>query len=190
MKPHFVLLAALAAASLLAFAQPTGKLGEPWMLAGQNPDHYEIGVDSEGYTRGSHAKYLRAKNEKEEGWATLMQQFSAKEYQGKRVRFTAAIKTRDIGAWAGLWLRVDRPGPQVAAFYNSGDKPIKGTTDWQTRSVVLDVAQDASTVSFGVIGAGKGAVLIDDLKLEAVGKDVPVDSAQPRVPSLASRPSL
>ena len=86
------------------------------------------------------------------------------------------VRTRDIGKWAGLWMRVDRPGPEVSAFYNSQDKPIKGTTGWQERSVVLDVASDASIISFGVIGAGKGTVLIDDLKIEVVGRDVPTSS--------------
>lgn len=190
MKPQFVLLAALGAASLLAFAQPTAKLGEPWIVSGPVPDHYEIGVDSEGYTRGSNAKYLRAKSESEEGWASLMQQFSANDYRGKRVRFHAMVRTRDIGKWAGLWMRVDRPGPEVSAFYNSQDKPIKGTTGWQERSVVLDVAPDASVISFGVIGAGKGTVLIDDLKIEVVGRDVPTSSMPSGQHALASKPNL
>ncbi len=84
-------------------------------------------------------------------------------------------------------MRIDRPGDSGAAFYNSQDKPITGTTGWQLRSVTLDVPDDASLLGFGVIGAGKGTVWIDDLKMEVVRKTVPVDRLQPQ---LATRPSL
>jgi len=189
MKPYIVFFAALSATALMAFAQPTRKLGEPWSLTGANRDRYEIGVDAEGYARGSHAKYLRAKDDKEQGWASLVQAFSAADYRGKRVRFSAAVRTRDIGKWAGLWMRVDNGGGKVTAFYNSQDKPIKGTTEWQKRSVVLDVAPDSDVILFGAIGAGKGAVLIDDLKFEVVSKDVPL-SEMPKMSHLAEKPSL
>ena len=74
------------------------------------------------------------------------------------------------------------------AFYNSMDKPIKGTSDWQTRSVVLDVPADASAVSFGVIHAGKGQVWIDALSLEPVAPEVAVN-VMPK-PGLSKTPSL
>jgi hypothetical protein len=52
------------------------------------------------------------------------------------------VKTQDVSGWAGLWMRVDNRAGRAIAFYNSVDKPIKGSTDWQERSVVLDVPQD------------------------------------------------
>jgi hypothetical protein len=39
---------------------------------------------------------------------------------------------------------------------NSQDKPITGTTDWQQRSVTLDIPEDATVLNFGVIDAGRG----------------------------------
>jgi len=98
--------------------------------------------------------------------------------------------TRDVGSWAGLWMRVDLPGDREGAFYNSEDKPLKGTTGWMERSVVLDVAPDAAVVSFGVTGNGKGTVLIDDLKFEVVSQDVPVDVQPSYQPPMASKPAL
>jgi hypothetical protein len=67
------------------------------------------------------------------------------------------------------------PQEPPGAFYNSQDKPIAGSTDWQLRSVTLDIPEDAATLNFGVINSGRGQVWIDDLKLEVVGKEVPVD---------------
>lgn len=189
MKPHLVVMAAIAAASVIAIASPAKSLGEPWIKAGETPGQYEIGVDAEGYGRGGSAKFLRQVSGDGNGWSTLMQQISPVDYRGKRVRFSAQVRTRDISKWSGLWMRVDSPGKPGASFYNSQDKPISGTTGWQPRSVTLDVPEDASVLAFGVIGAGKGTVWIDDLKIEVVGKDAPVDSMGP-AQKLATKPSL
>jgi hypothetical protein len=85
------------------------------------------------------------------------------------------VKTQDVNGWAGLWMRVDNRAGRSVAFYNSYDKPIKGSTDWQERSVVLDVPQDAGGIAFGVINTGSGQVWIDRLGFEQVGQDVAVD---------------
>lgn len=189
MKPHLVVMAAIAAASVVAIASPAKSLGEPWIKAGETPQQYEIGIDADGYARGGNAKFLRQVSGDGDGWSTLMQQISPADYRGKRVRFSAQVRTRDISKWSGLWMRVDSPAKHGVSFYNSQDKPISGTTAWQLRSVTLDVPQDASVLAFGVIGAGKGTVWIDDLKLEVVGKEVPVDSLNTGK-QLPSKPSL
>jgi len=121
-------------------------------------------------------------------WGTLMQTFSAEMYRGKRVRLQARVKTRDISGWAGLWMRVDGPDG-ISAFYNSQDKPIKGSADWQLRSVVLNVAPDSGEIAFGIIHNGSGEVWMDDLKFEVVDKSVPVNSTTlgaklPKTPTL------
>jgi len=177
MKPHIVLLAALASVSLLAFAQPTGKLDSSWIIAGKDPKKYEIGSVQNGVHRGNMAKFLRAKPSADDGsWATLMQSFSARDYRGQRLRFQAQVRTEDISNWSGLWMRVDCESHRSCSFYNSQDKPIKGTTGWQLRSVTLDVPADATEISFGVLGEGRGTVWIDELKMDPVGKDAKVDS--------------
>jgi hypothetical protein len=191
MKPHIVLLASLAAASIVALAQPHRELDGAWGKSSETPERYEIGVDDTGYGRSEGAKYIRHKTGRPAGqneWATLMQTISADDYRGRRVRFSAQVRTRDVSSWAGLWMRVDRPDGQ-RTLYNSQDRPIRGTTHWQRRSVVLDVAPDATDIGFGVIDEGTGQVWIDDLKLEVVGDDVPVD-VMVRKPMRRPVPSL
>ncbi|CAN7309126.1 transcriptional regulator [Pseudoduganella sp. LjRoot289] len=190
MKPHFVISAALAAVSVLALAQQPASLPEPWIVAGESPKMYEAGIDLDGSASGSKgAKYLRQAKGDGSSWGTLMQQFSAEAYRGKRVRFQADVMTHSVSKWAGLWMRVDSPAKYSSSFYNSQDKPMKGTMVWERRSVVLDVAEDATAVSLGVISAGTGETFIDKLSVEVVGKDVPVDvfparRALPQGPSL------
>jgi len=108
------------------------------------------------------------------------------------VRFSAQVRTENIGDYSGLWMRVDLENGEKSGFYNSQDKPIKGTADWQLRSVTLDVEKNAEFILFGVNGQGGGTVWIDDLKIEVVGNDVPVDKMPPREywRSLQANPDL
>lgn len=147
-----------------------------WILSGARAGSYEIGEDaSEGASKKA-PRFIRYTGGDASSFGTLMQQISAKNYAGKRVRFQALVKTRDVSNWAGLWMSALRvPQEPPSAFYNSQDKPIAGTTDWQLRSVTLDIPQDATILNFGVINSGRGQVWIDELSLEVVGKEVPVD---------------
>ncbi|MRV76185.1 transcriptional regulator [Duganella sp. FT92W] len=176
MKPHFVVLAALAASSLLALAQPNTNLPAPWITSGDAPGQYESGRDADGSLSGSPgAIYFRHARGSGDSWGSLMQQFSAEAYKGKRVRFEADVMTRDVSGWSGLWMRVDSSGGYGSAFYNSQDKPIKGTTGWQHRSVVLDVGEGGKAISIGLIGGGTGETWLRNVKFDVVGNDVPVD---------------
>lgn len=188
MKPHHIIATALAATSLwVVAAESVGKLPAPWFVTGQAPESYQAGVDNVETSSGKGAKFLRYAQGDDKRWGTLMQSISAQRYVGQRVRFQAKVKARDVSIWAGLWMRVDIPGG-TASFYNSQDRPIAGSANWQVRSVTLDVPLDATQISFGVINSGTGQVWIDELSLEVVGREVPVDVMPPR--KLPETPSL
>jgi hypothetical protein len=187
MKPRYALLAALATSCLVALAAAPEKLPPPWALVGGAPAKFAAGVDQSDDARG--AKFIRSTTDDKTAWGSLAQMISAQNYLGQRVRFRARIRTQDVSGWAGLWMRVDAPGKPSVAFYNSMDRPIKGSTDWHERSVVLDVPTDAAAIAFGVIDSGTGQVWIDALSFETVGQDVPVDHMPGRT-SLPVTPSL
>jgi hypothetical protein len=106
------------------------------------------------------------------------------------VRFRAHVRTENVSVWSGLWMRIDTADSARTTLYNSADRPIKGTTGWQERSVVLDVPADATAIVFGVIDSGIGQVWIDRLALEVVGTDVPVDTQSTGQQKLPVTPSL
>jgi len=111
-----------------------------------------------------------------------MQSVDASPYRGKRLRMTAFVKSLDVAAWAGLWMRVDGPGG-VLAFDNMSTRPIKGKTEWAQYSVVLDVPDTAKLVAFGVLVQGSGSVSIDDFAFETVGTDIPTTGRHlPEIP--------
>ncbi len=72
-------------------------------------------------------------------------------------------------------MRVDGPSAtngntRYLSFDNMQDRPIKGTTDWTERSVVLDVPQGSSSINFGILLSGGGQVWVDDFAFAAVGE--------------------
>lgn len=166
--------------TLLAFAAVCMFAAAPrgWILAGTNPTSYESGLDSQVSYSAHPTAFLKSTAPHIEGFGTLMQEFRADHYLGKRVSFSAFVKTQNAAGWAGLWMRIDKGATQLA-FDNMQNRPIKGTTDWQKYDVVLDVPQDATGIFFGVLLGGTGEVWISNVKFEAVGLDVPTTSLTP-----------
>lgn len=126
-----------------------------WFIAGNKPSAYESGVDAQVTYNGHPCAYLKSKLPQVDGFGTLMQDFRADHYLGKRVRFSAFVKTQGAQDWAGLWMRIDK-GNQQVAFDNMMDRPIKGTTDWKQYDVVLDVSPEATGIFFGMLLTGTG----------------------------------
>jgi hypothetical protein len=153
-----------------------------WSLAGSNPRNYETGLDQQQSYHSLPSAYLKAKPSATEGFGTLMQQFNAGKYAGKRVRLRASVMTEEVGDWAGLWMRVDQ-GATTVSFDNMEERPIKGTTTWQNYEVTLDVPQDATGIAFGILLTKSGSVWLNGVKLEVVGLGVPTTAkASKRLP--------
>jgi hypothetical protein len=187
MKPHYILAVAAAATTVLALAATPAPLPPSWTLLGQNPDKFTAGVDAS--PEGHGAKFMRNTTGDSTAWASLSQSIRAQRYVGQRVRFRARLRTQDLSNWAGLWMSINNKDGNTLAFYNSQNKPIKGNTGWQERSVVLDVPADAGVITFGAIGAGTGQVWMEPLAFETVGRDVAVDQMPPQ-PTLPTTPTL
>jgi hypothetical protein len=160
-----------------------------WVRAGSQPQDYEMGTDPSGGRSGGSAGFIKAKTADARGFGTLMQMFDAAESRGKRLRFSAYVKSAGVEKWTGLWMRVDGPpsspsrAPAMLAFDNMQSRPIKGTADWKEYQVVLDVPEEAQAIGFGILLEGSGQAWMDDLRLEPVGLDVPVTSPTRALPA-------
>jgi hypothetical protein len=171
---RFLVTFVMTAAALLLCSPPLSAAGVPrgWYLAGSKPADYAAGVDPQALRNGHPSAFLKAQKPDAEGFGTLMQDFRAQKYAGKRIRLSAFAKTEGVKGGAALWMRVDK-GSDAVAFDNMQDRPLKGTTDWQNYQVVLDVPADATGVFFGVLLSGSGSVWLNDVRLEVVGPDTP-----------------
>ncbi len=156
-------LIALTTASALAGSGTV----EGWFQAGTDIDGYTIGTEK---TDHGVVAFIKSKNPVKDEFGTLMQSFSADQYLGKRIRLSADIKHADIQEWAGMWMRVDARR-FAASFDNMQNRPLKGTADWKTHHIVLDVPKDSKLISIGILLSGEGNVYWDDIKIEIVSKD-------------------
>ena len=167
-------------ATAATLAAQTGDLPQGWFRAGDHPGDYEMRMDPGAGRTGKASATIKGKGPSPAGFGTLMQSIQAGEYRGKRVRLSGWVKAAGIAQWAGLWMRVDGPTPPGSnfpaslAFDNMQDRPVKGTSDWKRHEIVLDVAPEATFISFGILLSGVGQAWIDDLSLDPVGRDVPL----------------
>lgn len=168
-RPILVGLSLVALPALVNAALPEG-----WMLAGSDRGSYAADRDAT-VKHGASASALLASTKPSTGFGTMMQMFDASDYTGKRMRLSGWVKSETVAGWAGLWMRVDGNGSpsRTLAFDNMQSRGIKGTTDWTRYEVVLDVADDAKAVAFGILLDGEGKVWLSDVKFESVPLSVP-----------------
>ncbi len=156
----------------------TQKILKGWHLAGSHPKDYEYGVDEDERYQEKPSGYLHSKVTEAEGFGTIMQMFRAEKYRGKRLRFSAVVKSEDVVGWAGLWMRVDGTKDRSLSFDNMQGRPIQGTIDWRPYEIVLDVPQESSNIAFGMLLDGLGQVWLNDIQIVEVGNEIAVTSTE------------
>lgn len=109
------------------------------------------------------------------GAGTLNQAMKPDAFRGKRVRYSAWVKTDSISsaAGAGLWMRVDGADVgETLQFDNMFNRPIPALGDWTRHEVVLDVPEASSYLIWGLIVNGRGRAWIDDIRLDVVDQTI------------------
>jgi hypothetical protein len=178
------IVAVLFTAGLAIAMSPTAPPPSGWILTGSAPQLYSSGIDANAHHDGAAVAYLISNQAPGEQFGTMMQEFSAKDYAGQRLSFSAYVKSDRVGRWACIWMRVDGAAGKMLAFDNMRDRPIKGTSDWKRYSVVLDVPADSQDIALGLLMNGQGEVEISGITLSTVSRDVPTTggSTSPPLP--------
>ena len=145
-----------------------------WNLSGSHPFNYKMGIDRVTFHKGQASGFLKSvTKESKEEFATMMQQFKAENYLGKRMKLSGFLKSKDVDGFCGLWMRVDNALLDVLQFDNMGNRPVVNDTEWNHYYIVLDVPENSAIISFGVLLSGRGQVWIDELEFEEVSTDIP-----------------
>lgn len=145
-----------------------------WNLSGSHPFNYQMGIDRETFHKGQASGFLKSVTaESQEEFATMMQQFKAENYLGKRMKLSGFLKSKGVDGFCGLWMRVDNALQDVLQFDNMGNRPIVNDTEWNHYYIILDVPENSAIISFGVLLSGRGQVWIDELEFEEVSIDTP-----------------
>lgn len=163
-------------------------MADGWFIAGQDPQDYEVGLDTKIFHSGNQSGYIKHKVSEPRTFATLMQIFKAKNLTGKRIRMSAFVKAEAVADWAGLWMRVDGPQGQTYQFDNMSERPIVGTRDWQEYEIVLDVPNGSNIIAFGALLFGKGQIWADDFNFTEVEKTVATTDPERHETPLRDKP--
>ena len=92
------------------------------------------------------------------GYVAARFNFPLDGLRGKTARLFAQVKVENVSDSARLWLRVDKPGQMGWQSDDMEDRPLKGTSDWVTISVAVEVPEDASTIFGGIALEGSGTI--------------------------------
>lgn len=153
-----------------------------WFLSGSSPFNYEMGIDHEVVHQGKASGYLKSKTVLDSTeFATMMQSFKANQFVGKRIRLSCFIRTEGVDTYAGMWMRVDDAMEDVLQFDNMSNRPIKGNTNWNRYSIILDVPERSAIISFGIILSGQGTVWADQFTFEEVDENTPTTNLEVQV---------
>lgn len=145
-----------------------------WQMSGSHPFNYQMGIDREVFHKGKASGFLKSVTVEEQGeFATMMQQFKADKYLGKRLKLSGFIKTEAVEGFCGFWMRVDDHLHDVLQFDNMSDRPIKGDNGWNHYSIVLDVPENSAVIAFGILLSGRGKVWADEITFEEVDRKTP-----------------
>lgn len=146
-----------------------------WHLSGSHPFNYKMGIDREVFHKGKGSGFLHSVTVNSKGeFATMMQEFKAEKYLGKRMKLSGFLKAKAIDEFCGFWMRVDDALQDILQYDNMSDRPIVNDTEWNHYYIVLDVPKNSEVISFGVLLSGNGQVWIDELKFEEVDKNTPL----------------
>lgn len=92
------------------------------------------------------------------GYVAARFNFPLDGLRGKTARLFAQVKVENVSDSARLWLRVDKPSQMGWQSDDMEDRPLKGTSDWVTVVVTVDVPEDASSLFGGIALVGSGTI--------------------------------
>ena len=127
---------------------------------------YTFALDSADPHGG--ARSLRIDYIGPEPYGAVAQPFEVGAHAGKLARYTAWMRTRDVGGpGAGLTLLLLSKGAVVSQNFMD-DKLVTGTTGWTRYTLTLPIPQGAGRIEVGAMLQGKGSLWLDDAVLEIV----------------------
>lgn len=137
---------------------------------GEEKQHFRAMYDDKVFHSGKSSAFLQSTGYIEKDWNTLLQYCKPGEYAGKRIKFTAWVRTENLKHYAQVLLMAD------GVIKNPRSEKIQaqtftGNNDWRKVELVLDIPEEAAVFSYGILLEGKGKVWIDDITIEILSSD-------------------
>lgn len=155
-----------------------------WSLLDQEHDDFVIGLEAASRHSGKNCAFIKSLADDTSTEKTsnacghLIQRCGIPaEFRSNRVRMTAWVRSALLAESIGR-LELDVIGKWGwyckwnGTYDNMSDRPIRGATDWQQYSLVVDVPEESISIYFGLSLIGSGKMWLDELNFEVVDKTV------------------
>jgi hypothetical protein len=130
--------------------------------------YYAVARDEAQVWNGSSSARFSAFDDRAQH-GLLQQTISARAFAGKRLQFSAFIKTEAAVAGVKVWLiAVDSRGKIVA---ESAMEWLTGTLDWHARSVVADIPAEAAAITLAFRVLQRGTLWVDRAEVVTVARE-------------------
>jgi hypothetical protein len=150
-------------------ARKSWEVPEGWRAGAGNANDYRIGVDRQFRYQGKPALFLQSLVDRPSGGITAFQEFNAVGYRGKRVRFSAMVRTAKVNG--SVLLSLGTTGPNNDSFSR---KFASSTGAWRPRELVIDIPAGANSIRFLISLVGSGTAWISNVSFTEVPTSVPM----------------
>ena len=154
-----------------------------WSFATSQSQIYRTGYDTVANSQTPRSVLIRSLKPSAKGFAALSQKCDATPYRGQRIRISVWIKTDGVNGAAQFHLVVNDQVGDKLAFGADG---VGGSQYWRQYAAVVDVPEEAATLSYGMMLAGSGKAWFNDLQINAVPNTV--NLRQLELPDLSAMP--
>ena len=157
-----------------------------WVKGGSQAKSYQMITEKGAGPDGSNAATIKSIDKKIKGFGTLMQSSTPTKYLGKRVRMTGQMKSKEVKSWAGFWFRVDQANTRQSASFDNmhdgkTDRSIRGTTEWKSYEIILDIPENATNMTYGALLNGTGQIWFTKIDFEIVDSSVPTTGKEKNI---------
>src|SRR6185437_2489922 len=176
----YLILTSIAVPSMRAAAattQPT-RFPNATFIVNTNPAEFTAGVDADTRRTDEPAMQLSSTTKRWGDAGIVIRGIDERPFLGKRIRYSAWVKSKDLANWAGLIIMVMGPQNTVLAGDDMGDRPLTKTNEWTRLESVVDVPPETLVIQIGMLMRGAGQFWFDGATIEVVGNDVPTTDDQ------------
>jgi len=142
-----------------------------WVEVGSFCSDYSVRASPEAARSGTSGCAIECEQGIGQHSMSLHQYISAEPYRGHRVQIGVWLRGDGMDGWAAPWSESHGPPPDLAQsseYYDLYDDPVRGTSDWEYRSVELAVGSHQEAIYFGIVCFGTGTLRIDDISIEVI----------------------
>jgi hypothetical protein len=142
-----------------------------WELSGENKWLFEAGILKNAAPTSKNVLMLRSKPDafvQNTEWCCVYPKaFSAEQFRGNNVEFSASVRCSNLQGVAFLWIRIEDALRErithVGRWEVPEDEVLSGTREWKRHSISVAVPNEAAAMYFGVTLYGNGAVWLADI---------------------------